>query len=417
MVGGTTHVNTTQEKSRAPRPIDESTIAAVRRRIGIPVQRSGRHTNEVSSSDSFRHFARGYGDDNPLYCDPSYAEQSRWQGLIAPPLYPISAGVNRRIELSADEKAEMAGGDPLAGIGQYMCGERWIFVQPVRAGDILHRSQCLFSADLRESQFGGGAGALLSHRISWERDNGELFAYRFLDFWHADREKSRKTGKYMSTERTTFSDEDIAQIDSMYEAETARGATPLHARDVTVGDSLGPIVKGPLAVTDIICWHVGIGMGEFGVAALRLGYKNRRRVRGFYIKNQHGFWDAAQRCHWDDDWAKQLGQPAPYDYGVMRTNWMVNLLTNWMGDDAWIWKLRSSVRKFNYMGDVHVITGVVQEVDVDANTVTVDLIGVNQRGETTCDCRAVVVLPSPDGGLSIPEFRLEDVPEAVPPTP
>ena len=26
-------------------------------------------------------------------------------------------------------------GDPLAGIGQYMCGERWLFVRPIRAGD------------------------------------------------------------------------------------------------------------------------------------------------------------------------------------------------------------------------------------------------------------------------------------------
>ena len=26
--------------------------------------------NEICSVDSFRQFAQGYGDDNPLYCDP-----------------------------------------------------------------------------------------------------------------------------------------------------------------------------------------------------------------------------------------------------------------------------------------------------------------------------------------------------------
>ena len=57
-------------------------------------------------------------------------------------------------------------GDPLAGIGQYMCGERWLFVRPIRAGDLLWRSQHLFSADLKTSTFGGGTGALVSHRVS-----------------------------------------------------------------------------------------------------------------------------------------------------------------------------------------------------------------------------------------------------------
>ena len=36
-----------------------------------------------------------------------------------------------------------------------------------------------------------------------------------------------------------------------------------------------PVVKGPLTVTDIVCWHVGVGMWYYGVKALRLGYENR----------------------------------------------------------------------------------------------------------------------------------------------
>ena len=38
------------------------------------------------------------------------------------------------------------------------------------------------------------------------------------------------------------------------------------------------MVKGPLTVTDMICWHVGMGMGLYGVRPLRLGYENRRRI-------------------------------------------------------------------------------------------------------------------------------------------
>ena len=45
----------------------------------------------------------------------------------------------------------MAGGEPLAGIGQYMCGERWVFPKPIRAGDVLWSTQSLFSAELKPS--------------------------------------------------------------------------------------------------------------------------------------------------------------------------------------------------------------------------------------------------------------------------
>ena len=179
----------------SPRTLDEGTIDEVRKRIGIPVRYSPRAHNEVSSTDSFRHFARAYGDDNPLYTDPAYASASSWGSSIAPPLYPFVSGISRKVELSEAEKALLAEGDPLAGIGQYMCGERWIFPRPVRAGDVLWQSQSLHSAELRPSSFGGGTGALVSHRVGWEDDDGAPFAYRFLDFWHADREKSREGGQ------------------------------------------------------------------------------------------------------------------------------------------------------------------------------------------------------------------------------
>ena len=59
---------------RKPRELDERTIEDVRKLIGIPVHYSPRNHNEVSSIDSFRHFARAYGDDNPLYNDSTYAD-------------------------------------------------------------------------------------------------------------------------------------------------------------------------------------------------------------------------------------------------------------------------------------------------------------------------------------------------------
>jgi acyl dehydratase len=401
---------------RKPRELDEATMEEVRKRIGIPVHFSPRNHNEVSSTDSFRHFARAYGDDNPLYNDPAYAAASSWGSSIAPPLYPFTAGVDRPVEHSEAERALLKEGDPLAGIGQYMCGERWIFPKPIRAGDVLWHREALHSAELRKSEFGGGVGALVSRQHSWEDEDGSPYALRFLDFWHADREKSGKAGKNRKLEKARYTADDVARYDAIYEAEAVRGATPRTLADVAVGDRLGPIAKGPTSTTDMVSWHAGVGWGMYGGGTSRIAFRNRRRVPKFYVENEFGFFDSAQRCHWDDEWAQRMGHPAAYDYGVMRSNWMVHLVTDWMGDDAWIWKLSASVRKFNYLGDAHVITGVVSEVDAEAGTVTIDASGTNQRGEVTCDARVVVLLPPAGGGHApIPAYDPSQVQAAVAP--
>ena len=47
-----------------------------------------------------------------------------------------------------------------------------------------------------------------------------------------------------------------------------------------------------------------------------------------------------QRVHWDPEFARRSGNPTTFDYGRMRETWMIHLCTDWMGDDAWLWRLR-----------------------------------------------------------------------------
>ena len=44
-----------------------------RARIGVPVRLPNTPHNLEVSRDGLRHFAYGYGDDNPLYCDEDHA--------------------------------------------------------------------------------------------------------------------------------------------------------------------------------------------------------------------------------------------------------------------------------------------------------------------------------------------------------
>jgi hypothetical protein len=85
---------------------------------------------------------------------------------------------------------------------------------------------------------------------------------------------------------------------------------------------------------------------------------------------------------------------------VMRDCWLSHYVTDWMGDDAWLVRQSSEIRKFNYIGDVHVITGEVVDKRVEDGRCLVDIEmrGTNQRDTVTCPGTATVALPSREHG-------------------
>jgi hypothetical protein len=216
-----------------------------------------------------------------------------------------------------------------------------------------------------------------------------------------ERTKARKRTVDDVFEAASYSEEDIANIDAQYASEAPRGATARSWEDVKEGDDVGPLVKGPLTVTDMICWHVGMGMGLYGVKPLRLGWKNRQRIPRFYHRDELGVPDVMQRVHWDPAYARRAGNPTTFDYGRMRETWLIHLCTSWMGDDAWLWQLDCEFRKFNWVGDTHWMRGRVTRrylAEGDRPTVDLDVWGENQRGEVTVPGHATILLPSRDHG-------------------
>ena len=66
-------------------------------------------------------------------------------------------------------------------------------------------------------------------------------------------------------------DEEIDAIDSQYRLKAREEPSHDGGRMSPKATTIGPMVKGPLTVTDMVCWHVGMGMGLYGVQPLRLG--------------------------------------------------------------------------------------------------------------------------------------------------
>lgn len=402
-----------KSSKKSPRPksdediaatITDEDIARARRQIGISVPlRTPTHSPRAETA-TIHNFTWAYGDDNPLFMDPDYGRATRWREMIAPPMFPIGTGVCETPRLMAEKKKLFRG--MFKGVGKYYSGVRWELYRPIYPGDQLYIDWSTVEVEVKESKFGGGQSVLETYRVLHVDRRGEPVAVRYESYVNAERGGSKKAGKHDDIKRQTYTDDDIAEINRLYAAEERRGADPRYWEDVTVGDALVPIVKGPMTLTDVISQHIGWGFGEYGIGPLRHAWNLRTsKMKGFYTKDDFGVPDVVQRMHWEPDWAERIGLPAPYDYGQMRSLWMSHLLTNWMGDDAWLWKMSNRLNAFNFLGDTHIFSGQVTEKahGPAGGSVDITVKGTNQRGEDTVTGTATIMLPSrKNGPVSLP---------------
>jgi acyl dehydratase len=293
-------------------------------------------------------------------------------------------------------------GDPLRGVHAYYAGSFREWWRPLYAGRRVSRRNALVGVHDKPSEFATRAIHEWTAEVFAERD-GEPLSAQYRLMIRTDREKAEASGRYDDIEIRPYTDDELAAIDDAYAQERARrrGAEPRWFEDLAEGEEIGPLVKGPLRVTDIVCWHAGMGMGLYGVKPLRLAYEQRQRVPRFFRPDDLNVPDVQQRVHWDPEWARRAGNPTTYDYGRMRETWLIHLCTDWMGDDAWLWKLDCEFRRFNYIGDTHWMRGRVVRTylaDGDRPAADLDIWGENQRGEITTPGHATVLLPSREHG-------------------
>jgi acyl dehydratase len=348
--------------------------------------------------DSMRNFARSYGDDNPLFIDRYYGAKSRWGAQIAPPM--ITIGLNK--PLYADppgEEVKKFKRPSFRGIHVFVSGSRWNWYQPLVAGDEVFSFSGTESCVEKRSEFAERSVHLTYATVKMNQ-RGEIVAIARTLAIHTVRKTAREKGKYADLQPATYTDADIEKIDAIYAAEHVQGGTPRYWEDVEVGEALQPMAKGPLTTTDMIVFHAGgYGFIPYEPCVNRIAYNNRQRIKPFYVKNEYGVPDVAQRVHWDSQWAQAIGNPMAYDYGVMRDCHLAHFMTDWMGDHGWLVEQSSEIRKFNYIGDTHTFTGEVvgKRIEDGNHLVDIEMRGTNQRDTVTCLGRATIALPSKEG--------------------
>jgi acyl dehydratase len=364
-------------------------VHELRRLVGSPIASSEPSHLEQVTPDAIRLFARAYGDGNPIYSDPVYAERSVRGELIAPPLFPIAMGqpAEPRVPSATVDVAAVLGVAPPSAPS----ADRWTLHRPLVVGTRLSRSSTLHAVDV-------GDDTALPNVV----DATERTVYEASGVVYATHDRVRRFRPIDDPEPgpdprslAHYTRAELAEIERAYEAEVVRGSEPRRACDVAAGDSLGPIVKGPLTVTDLVTYRGGVGPGPLGAEALRLGYLSRRQRPARWSANTQGAPETLERRHWDVEYARSLGYPSAYDYSHTRLTWLTHLLTNWMGDGGWVWQVEGAMHAANYVGDTHWVTGVVLAVE-DApacGVVDIELTARNQRAEVTYRGSAIVLLP------------------------
>lgn len=368
-----------------PKIIDKD-LEALGRRIGVKISETAEPWCYEATRDNIRHYAHGIGDDNPLWCDPAYASNTSHGGIIALPSFLFAT--NRIV-------SGYVGGLP--GVHAMWSGADWTWHKTVKRNDEIHTEASLKALVPHDTRFAGRAIQQI-YNVQFYNQDGDKVAEADSWCFRTERDHAREAGtKYKEVRERAprrYTEEELQEAYKLYAQEEIRGAIPRYWEDVSVGDELPVLFKGPMTVTGFIAYAQG--WGGLYIRANKLAWQLIDAHPGVGIKNRFGIPDVPERVHWEEDFALEVGAPGAYDYGPERNSWLTHHLTNWMGDDGFLRKSKCQVRRHNPEGDMLFIKGKVsKKYESDGrHLVEIEQEGRNQDGELSVIGTGVVQLPS-----------------------
>lgn len=118
------------------------------------------------------------------------------------------------------------------------------------------------------------------------------------------------------------------------------------------------------------------------------------------VKYAAATWDF-HRYHYDAEFAKSVGMPAPFADGQMFGALLARLVMSWAGRDAFVRRLQYRQSAMVYAGDTVVVTGQVQRKSIEGGKPVVHVVMAVSKEDGTSvirDATAQVELaPEPAG--------------------
>ncbi len=366
--------------------ITDDGLNDLKRRIGVPIVGSLEPWCHEATRDNIRHYAHGIGDDNPLWCNPEYAEKSRFGGITALPSFLFST--SRII-------SGYVGGLP--GVHAMWAGADWSWHAPIRRNDEIRTEAHLKDLISHDTKFAGRAIQQIYH-VDFYNQRNELLAEADSWCFRTERDAARERGvKYTEVREKgvrQYTKEELEEFYNLYAAEKPRGSEPRYWEDVNVGDELPTMPKGPMTVTGFIAYAQG--WGGLYIRANRIAWKQIDAHPGLGIVNKFNIPDCPERVHWEEEFARQVGTPGAYDYGPERCSWLTHHLTDWMGDHGFLRKASCKIRRHNPEGDLLVIRGTVKDkrIEKGRHLIEISQEARQQDNELSVIGTGLVELPS-----------------------
>jgi acyl dehydratase len=383
---------TVEEQAQAQMPqavITDEMIASMTAKIGADLRIDHSVNNEFASRIAVTKFVGGIGDVNPLWTDPQLAAASPYAGSVAPPSFII--GCFSGIQF----------GWP--GLGSFHSESTLHFERPVYWGDVV-------DAGLKYQGFDGPSPSSFAGRTvtdkflnSYTNQRGELIAtiaWNVINFERGNA-AARKDGGSANVQPVLphpWTEEEALAIEEQVLAEVCRGADPRYWEEVTEGQELDVVTKGPIGMTDEIAFVAGGGTPIPRLKAHAAALHDYAAHPAWAFRDPvTGGKEPIYSVHYNLQAARAMSVAFQYDVGFQRQCWQLHHLTHWSGDHAWVKQARAEYRKFVYLSDVVRLTGSVvgKRIDDDGeHVVDIRTAAINQRGEVVMPGSAVIALPS-----------------------
>ena len=382
---------TEQKAKMAEARITQEMIDGMRARLGTKLRIEDSTHNEYATRMAILKFAHGIGDANPLWSDEAYARKSPYGGIVAPPSFIWACFAQVQFGWR--------------GLGGFHAGCDVEFIKPIYLGDKV-TAECVFTSfeGPKQSRFAEETIIDHFHNQYWNQRGDLISRYHWWVIHYARAKAQRKASRNNIELPHPWTDEQLAKIEKEVLSEEIRGRVMRYWEDVNIGEELQPVVKGPLGTTDEVAYIIGGGVPIPRMAAhgIALASYHKHPAWAFRDPNTYAL-EPIFAVHYNKQAANAMGLPQAYDVGLQRHCWGIHIVTNWMGDDAWLKRSYAEYRKFVFLSDVVWLKGRVTKKYVDSEgdyCVEIERHAVNQRGEDVMPGYAIVALPSKNNRIS-----------------
>lgn len=348
-------------------PIDTSDVD---RWIGKPT--GGGQLKEPISTTDIRRWVQGMQNPNPLYFDETFAAQSFYKQIVAPQSFAICCDVGHGATPSI--QGTIPGSHMLFG------GDEWWFFGPrIYPGDKLHSERMAYDYRVTNTKF---AGPTMFQRgdTTYINQHGEVVARQrstSIRYLVANAHKLNSMADQEKEPEWTDEQLDRVEQEKMAYYQSFRNHVQRTFNDVEEGGVLPTGVIGPHSLQSMTTeWRSYIftvwgsnyydgrptSTGEAGWLPEMSSDPAKAQVDP---AQGDGLYRGASRGHVNERYARVIGMPRAYGYGASMGAWVLDYVTNWVGERGLVAHSNIQYRNPAFAGDVTYLKGKITGKRVD----------------------------------------------------